>query len=224
MATLGGNLDRADGAVIGGEVQENSKRVEKTFGDGGGGREHDGGGRGESWLSRAGREAASAITLASLLFVLGTVFIALAGSRMEKLQTEVAARPMRTFALGVVGTFAAAVLFVALCVVVVGIPFAIVGVLLFALGTGAGFCATLTTIGAALVRHRAQSPYLHLAVGTLLWLVVSAIPWIGDLVTAVIVFIGIGTLVATRAAGFAEPRRRNGDVRPGDAPYRAGGV
>jgi hypothetical protein len=132
---------------------------------------------------------------------------------------------MRTFALGVVGTFAAAVLFVALCVVVVGIPFAIVGVLLFALGTGAGFCATLTTIGAALVRHRAQSPYLHLAVGTLLWLVVSAIPWVGELLTAAIVLIGIGTLVATRAAGFAEPRRRNGDAtRAVDAPYRNSGV
>jgi hypothetical protein len=172
-----------------------------------------------------GREAASAITLASLLFVLGSVFIALAGPRMEKLQTEVAARPMRTFALGVVGTFAAAVLFVALCVVVVGIPFAVVGVLLFALGTGAGFCATLTTIGAALVRHRAQSPYLHLAVGTVLWLVVSAIPWIGDMVTGVIVLIGIGTLVATRVAGLAEPRRRSGEaLRGGDTPYRTGAI
>jgi hypothetical protein len=122
---------------------------------------------------------------------------------METLQAEIAARPMRSFALGVVTVITAMVLFVALCVIVVGIPFALVGAILFALGTGAGLCAVLTTVGAALLGHRTQSPYVHLAVGCALLLVVGAIPYLGAVAKAVAILIGLGSLAATRAAGLA---------------------
>ena len=132
----------------------------------------------------------------------------------EQLQAEVAARPMKTFALGVVGAVVASVLLVALCVTIVGIPFAIVGALLGALAVAVGLCAVLTTAGAALVGHRSQSAYVHLAVGCIVLLLVGAIPYVGGMVTAALQLTGIGSLVATRGAGLFPKRGSNGH------PYR----
>jgi hypothetical protein len=125
---------------------------------------------------------------------------------MERLQVEIAARPMRTFALGIVGILGAVVAMVALCVTVIGVPVALIAALLFALGTFAGTCAVVETLGKAVSAHRSQSTYVHLAVGCAFFLVASAIPYIGPIVMSVVAIIGIGSLVATRAAGLVPMR------------------
>jgi len=216
VAAVGGTLERGDRAQIGGDVVENGHghgkvRVRDDHDDE---PVEDAHASAASRARQAARDAGSAVTRTALLFVLGAVLLALGSSRMERLQAEVAARPMRSFALGVVGVLVALVLVIALCVIIVGIPFAIIGILLAVLAVAVGLCATLTTLGAGLLGHRSQSPYVHLAVGCAVLLVLGAIPFLGAFVKAAAVLIGIGAVVATRGAGLIPPRSKNG------APYR----
>jgi hypothetical protein len=219
VGVVGGILHRADGAKIGGDI--------KKVGHGGKGNvlvgvaksgDHPKLGREMSGLSigRVASEIGGAITRSAMLFVFGTIFLALASRRMEALQTEVAARPMRSFALGVVGGLAATVLMVALCMTGIGIPVAIVGVLAATLGVFVGISSVLETVGGALLGHRTKNPYLHLALGCSLFLVLGSIPYLGGFITAGVVLTGMGALVATRGAGLF-PSKPNGNS---SHPYR----
>jgi hypothetical protein len=200
IGIVGGRLERGEGARIGGSVQQGKGRVSI------------------SPSGTAGR-IGSAITRMALLFVFGTVLLALATRRMEALQGEVVGRPMRAFALGVVGSIVAIFSTVALVVSIVGIPIAIIALLIAVFGAYAGICAVLATVGGALVQHRTQNPYVHLAVGCLVFMLAGAIPYIGGVVTAAVVLIAIGALVSTRGAGFFLQRR----VRD-QGPYRTPAV
>jgi hypothetical protein len=148
------------------------------------------------------------------LWVFGAVLLALAGERMRSLEVEVVERPMRTFALGVVGLIVAIAAVLLLCVTLIGIPFAVIGVLFAVLFGYAGVCAVLTALGAILLNHRSSSPYLHLAAGAGLYLVASSIPWIGEYVTLTLALFGIGVTIATRGAGLLQRQLGKGD------PYR----
>lgn len=158
-----------------------------------------------SWGFRVLDDVGDAITAGVVLFVLGVVLIALAGERMEKLELEVAARPARAFALGLVGFIVTVAIAVALCVTVIGIPIAAAGALVAVFSAYAGIIAVCRTVGAALIRHRTDNRYLHLALGCALFLVAGAIPWLGDCVTFVVGLIGFGTVIGTRAAGLWRP-------------------
>ena len=153
-----------------------------------------------------------------VLWVFGAVLLALAGERMRSLEGEVVERPMRSFALGVVGLLAAAAAVVVLCVTVIGIPFAILGVLAAVLFAYAGVCAVLTALGGVLVNHRSSSPYVHLAVGAAVYFLASSIPWVGEYVTLTLALFGIGVTIATRGAGLIRRKLGNGD------PYRTAAV
>ena len=148
------------------------------------------------------------------LFVFGTVLWALATRRMETLQLEVVGSPMRSFAMGIAGFFAMLVLFIALCITIVGIPFAIVGLLVVIFGAYSGIVAVLATIGGSVMRHRSDNVYIHLAVGCGLFLLLGALPYVGGLFTFAVVAIGLGAVIATRGAGFLAKQRT------GQGPYR----
>jgi hypothetical protein len=89
-------------------------------------------------------------------------------------------------------------------ITIVGIPFAVAGAVLGALATYAGLAEVLTTAGGALLSHRTKSPYLHLALGCVLFLVLGAIPYLGGFLTTLATLMGVGVLVATRAAGVGK--------------------
>ena len=210
-AVVGGALIRDDGAQVGGKTVNASKgsgSVKIQIDD-----DDDHHGRVHSKLSRVGSHISSALTGGALLFVFGAVLLALGGARMETLQGEVAARPMRTFALGVVGMMAAFATVIALCVTVIGIPFAVVGMLAGGLATFAGLAAVLTTAGGALLAHRTKSPYVHLALGCALFMIVTSIPYLGDLIGWTGAILGVGVLVATRAAGLVNRNAAQGPYR-----------
>lgn len=216
VSVVGGSFDADDGSKVDGDVDVVGGKARR--GDGNiqiGVTKSDGD---KSGLARTVSDFGGGITRTALLFVFGTVLLALATGRMDAMQGEVAARPMRTLALGIVGSLVAAVAVIALCVTVVGIPIAIVALLLGVLGTYAGICATLTTLGAAVFHHKSQSPYVHLAIGCGLFLVASWLPWVGGLVTAAVVLFGIGALVATRGAGIFPKKVKN------EGPYRTAAV
>lgn len=148
------------------------------------------------------QSVAEAVTNMVVLFTFGAVFLALLGPRMEKLELEVAARPARTFALGVVGFFALFALVVGLCFTIIGIPFAILGFVASVVAASAGIVAALAVLGNALAGHRTANRYLHLALGCSIYLVLGNIPWLGEFVDFVVICFGIGSLIASRAAGF----------------------
>jgi hypothetical protein len=215
LAAIGGSIEVEEGATVEGDVGSVGGRVRRDGKDSGSDRIRIG--KGELAATTIGsvlRDVGGAITRSALLFVFGAVLLALATRRMDSMQIEVAARPMRSFALGVVGSIVALIAFVVLCVTLIGIPIALLGLVLAIIGGYAGICAALTTVGAAIIGGRSKSPYVHLAVGCALFLVLGAIPFVGGLVTAAVVLVGFGALVATRGAGFLAKKEPNG------GPYR----
>jgi len=216
VGVAGGSVKREDGAFIGGRIvdDEHKGQVNVTVEDG------------EtttsvtpspersrrSRLSEAVHEFGQSMTRMALLFVLGCVLLALLTPRMEKLRVEIASRPMRAFAIGLVsslvGSIAATVAVVILCITVIGIPVALIGVLLAILAFYGGFASVLTTFGAAVLGHRTQNPYVHLLLGCGAFLVLSSIPVFGGLLMFAVSMIAIGALVTTRAGGLLDRRRR----------------
>lgn len=213
VSVVGGSFEAEDGAKVEGEVNVVGGKARRGDGNVGIRLSRGDDAKKPSFVERLS-DFGGAVTRTALLFVFGTVLLALATGRMEAMQGEVAARPMRTFALGIVASLLGALAFLALCVTVIGIPIAVVALLLAVIGTYAGICATLTTVGAALFHHRSKSPYVHLAVGCVVFLIASWLPWVGGLVTAGVVMFGIGALVATRGAGFFPKKVKN------EGPYR----
>jgi hypothetical protein len=167
---------------------------------------------GRSRLSAAVHSFGQSMTNMSLLFVFGCVLLALATRKMETLRVEVAARPMKSFALGIVGSLCALIAVTALCITVVGIPFAALAVLLGVFSVYASIAAVLTMVGAAVAGHRSNNPYVHLLVGCVLFLLVGIVPYVGGMVTAAVVLMGIGTLVSTRLAGVVVRGPRKPDM------------
>ena len=84
----------------------------------------------------------------------------------------------------------------------IGIPVAAIAAMVLILAGYSGVCAVLVTVGGALIRHRTDNPYLHLALGCVLLLVVGAIPWIGDALVLIVALTGFGAVLSTRFAGL----------------------
>jgi hypothetical protein len=223
---MGGSIDVEDGAVVDGDLLAFGGSVHKAAGAtvrgdargrGRHERDHDRDRHAtrdharestshESRFAREVREVGSAVTRMSLLFVFGCVLLALATPRMETLRVQIAAHPMRTLAKGVVGLLGAALGLVLLCVTVVGIPFAILGVLVGCVLAAAGMVSALETLGCALLNHRTKNPYVHLAAGCLLLLVLGVIPFVGGVVHTLVLLAGVGAVVSTRAGGLLRRR------------------
>jgi hypothetical protein len=219
VGIVGGALKREEGAIIGGKVVDSANGqhgdVKVTMHDGEVSTEVKGdrkraSGRGR--LTEAVHSFGQSVTNMSLLFVFGCVLLALGTRKMETLRVEAAARPMKSFAMGIVGSFCALIALVAMCVTLVGIPFAVLLLLLGLFSVYASIAAVLTMVGAAVAGHKSTNPYVHLLVGCVLFLLSGLVPYIGGLVTAAVVLIAIGTLVTTRLAGIVDKRTRKPDL------------
>jgi hypothetical protein len=210
VSVIGGSLHRGDKASIGGKARDDKGEIKvsvDTDDDKSSSKEHTGG-----FVAHV----AETMSESALMFVFGAVLLALLTKRVDSLKVEVASRPMRSFALGIVGSIVATVAICALCITIVGIPLAIVGILAAVVAVYGSITAVLTTAGQALLAHKTTNPYMHLALGCVLFFIAASIPHVGGLVIAAVVFTSIGALVATRAAGLVPPRTRN---TPTD-PYR----
>lgn len=200
LGVVGGSIEGVENAKIGGSVTldpaEGTDRA--SFG------------------ARAGHRIAEGVRSAALLFLLGVLFIALGGDRSETLRAEIAARTMRSLALGVAGIVGGIAALIAISITIIGIPVAFVGALLAIIAMFAGITSALTVLGAAVARHRTTNVYAHLAVGCGLFLLAGWLPWIGGFLQAGVVLAGIGSVVATRATGLV-PRWK----KQSGSPYRA---
>lgn len=214
VGVAGGSLEREKGAIIGGRIIDDRHHKKVTI-HGGDEDPSDAAtetpSSGGSRLSAVVHELGHSLTKMALLFVLGCVLLALATRHMEKLRVEVASRPMRSFALGVLsailGSIGGLVLVTILCVTIIGIPVAIAGILFVVLAMYGAIASVLTTFGAAVAGHRTQNPYVHLLIGCAAFFLLSSIPWVGGIVTFVVAMIALGALVATRAGGLFDRRK-----------------
>lgn len=218
VAAMGGAVKSEDGAIIGGSVVDDRHKGNVKVSVDDDGDVHttvDG----EDRSSKSGKLQSAAqsfgrkVTAMSLLFVFGCVLLALLTGRMERLRIETAARPMRSFALGLIGTvaggIAAAIAVVILCVTVIGIPIAVLGILAAVFAVYGAIAAVLTTFGAAVIGHKTKNTYVHLLFGCGAFLVASSLPVVGGLVTFAVAMIAIGTLVSTKVAGFLEKKPKS---------------
>jgi MFS family permease len=217
VTCVGGELQRDPGSVVGGDVSVKGGHDTGNTApdDEGPGRPAPPGPHAQldrhfSFAHRTAESFLGGVRLSALLFVIGTVLLALAGRRMDQLRGEVAVRPMRAIAVGLLGLFASAVVLIALCVTVIGIPVAMVVAIVGGFAILGSMCAVLSVVGEALLRHKTENPYVHLAVGCGLFVALSAIPWIGGFVVLAVLLAGIGVLVATRGAGFFVRKNGNG--------------
>ncbi len=202
-STLGGSIEDASGARVSGHVKGASVGKSARAADKG-----------------VLRRLSDALANTALLFLLGVVFLAVAPARMESLRLEVARAPMKQVGLGVVGLGGFLLGVVLLCVTVVGLPLAGVALLLGVVALYASLVAALTTLGAGLVRHKSENPYVHLAVGCLVFLIASPLPWIGPWLVFALVLLAVGTLVSTRVAGFFPTKKRGAERELAEPPYR----
>jgi hypothetical protein len=228
VSCVGGELDRDPGSVVGGDVSVkgghdtgNTAPDDELAGHAAALALHSHADRHISFVRRTGESFLGGVRLAALLFVIGTVLLALAGRRMDQLRGEVAVRPMRSIAMGLVGMLASVVVLIALCCTVIGIPVAMVVTVVGGFAVLGAMCAVLSVVGEALLRHKTENPYVHLALGCAIFVALSAIPWIGGLVVGATVLAGVGVLVATRGAGFFVRKNGNGGSK---AAYRSAEV
>lgn len=205
---VGGHFERKDGAIVQGNV---STRIDDED-------DHKDGSPGMG--ARMVREIGECTTAGAFMFALGAVLIALFTRRSESIKVEFAARPMRMFALGIAGFVGSLVVLAAMCVTLIGIPFAAIGLLLGIFAVFAAMTSVLEVIGRALIGHKTKNEYAHLAFGCALFAVVMMIPGVDDIAKLVLMFVSIGSLVATRAAGLI-PMRKNGQTMSDAHPYRS---
>jgi cytoskeletal protein CcmA (bactofilin family) len=215
VGVAGGVLKREEGAIIGGRVVDDDHKgtisVRKHNSESVKSEVEPSNEPPVSRVTQALHDFGQSMTKMALLFVLGCVLLALVTPRMDRLRVEIASRPMRSFALGLlwtlVGSISLTILIVVLCITVIGIPIAIIGVLALCVAVYGAIASLLTTCGAALIGHRTQNPYLHLLLGCGVFLVLSSIPAVGGVVTFAVAMIAIGALFSTRAGGLLERRR-----------------
>jgi hypothetical protein len=215
--TIGGTLERGPGAQIGGSVTSGDDDDDDDASPSA----HQRRGDGEPASTPAERvlkHLTHGVRLAAVLYVIGTMLLALAGRRVTTLRAEMASRAMRSLALGFVGGLASLLVLVALCVTVIGIPIAIVALLLAIFAVLGAMSAVLGVAGEALLRHKTENPYVHLALGCALFVSISWIPWVGRFVDAGLVLSAIGVLVATRCAGLLPKKNGGGRDYPTAQP------
>lgn len=223
VSAVGGHVERSPEAVVGGDVsvkgddpdEEDETDSPPHSANGGPPATEPSHHAPRSWMHHATEDVLDGVRFGAVLFVIGTLLIALAGRRMDALRGEIAARPMRSIAVGLLGTFVSIVLLIALCVTVIGAPIALVVGIVGVFAVLGAMCAVLSVIGEGLLRHKTENPYVHLAVGCAIFVALSVIPWVGPFVCLALVLAGVGVLFGTRGAGYFV--RKNG----GSTPYRS---
>jgi hypothetical protein len=223
VSTLGGSVTMEDDSAIDGDVHIVGGRLDKMPSSLIRGDVHSGVESDEEvaakkpLLQRIGDGVSHALSTFSILFLLGALLLALLPQRMEAVRAEVAMRPMRALALGVLGLLGFSVAFVVLCVTLIGIPVAVVGACLGTLAMLAGVTSGAQLVGEMFLRHRNQNAYVHLAAGCAALTLIGCIPYLGGLAWLAAILIGVGSMVATRVGGLLS---RKPVALPAEGPYR----
>ncbi len=135
----------------------------------------------------------------ALMFGLGFLLVMLAPQRMKNLESEIARAPWRSGFLGVALVVLLVPVTAALILSVIGIPIAVAMWVLAVIGVTMGVSALAADVGMKLPFFRRQKTQaLVLAMGLLLLLGVSYIPFLGPLAVFLAGSLALGAAVRTR--------------------------
>ena len=138
----------------------------------------------------------------ALLFVMVLVFMGLAPDRVRALEEQIRKEPVRNLLLGVLGALGGGLLAVVLAITLIGIPASLVLGLLLFFGTFTGLGTAAHVVGKSLpIDALRDRPLRQLVAGVVLLFLVSLVPAIGGLITAIAAMIGLGAVIATRFGG-----------------------
>jgi len=140
----------------------------------------------------------------AVLFVLGLLVLALFPRRIEAVSASMMASPVKSTFAGLLGTVAMPILLVLLVVTIVGILLVPVQIIAIIAAGVLGVTALTYHVGRALPFARIQgSPMVvQLAIGTGIFVVLTAIPFLGCLVWIAVWLVTFGAVLRTR---FGQP-------------------
>jgi hypothetical protein len=218
VSVTGGRVTLAPGVLIQGDVNVLGGRVEGLDNakvEGSVKLDPSDGHAKASFGTRAVHRLSEGLRNAALLFIIGSLFTALASERAESLRGVIAARPMKAIAVGLIGFFASLLVLTLVAITIVGIPFAAVGALILVFMVFASTTNALAVVGAAIYGHKSRNVYVHMAIGAALYMLVGLIPGIGPIAQIAAVLAGFGGLVLTKGLGLLPKKIRDSH------PFRA---
>jgi len=194
-----GELQQAEGATVDGEVRQDSSIS---------GAEFEGLPMVAGWLF-------TAYSLA-LTFVFGAILLLLLPGVAAGAVFDSQERPARTAGAGLLALLGGPALFVALLLTVVGIPLALLWILVYVLLLLVGFVLGEYAVGAWLLSLADyENRWVALLVGVLVVFALGRVPFVGGIVELVVLLLGLGAL----ATAFWRhiQRRRGADPTTGPA-------
>jgi len=182
-----GDLDRAQGAQIGGEVRE-EQNVDLGVGVGGP--------LFPNWLG--------AVYGFVVNFLLGAVVLVAFSRFSAAVADRAVADPLRSAGVGLLLFVGIPILLVLLFVSLVGIPLGLLGILLYAFVLWLGYVFGAYALGAWLAGFAdSDSKWVALAVGLVLVSLVGFVPILGGLIQFVVLLLGLGALALGGRARYS---------------------
>jgi|GEM_PF-1178998 len=141
----------------------------------------------------------SAVGSIITFFLLSVVFIFLFPGKTERVVERIAASPGKSFLMGFLAFIITPIVFVTLLITIIGIPLAILLILIFALMAFMSKLFLALWVGrkiqSSFMKKKGENWYLAAAIGVTVSYLVFYLPYIGWLVSAIAVFIGMGGMV-----------------------------
>ncbi|MEM7608826.1 MAG: polymer-forming cytoskeletal protein [Myxococcota bacterium] len=186
VASFGGNIEAAEG-YVGGEVVPMGGDVDVQV-------QTD-----EAEEETPAQAFFSRVAKHGVIFLLGALLLGAFRRRHAALCAAVIERPVSTAAKGLGGLILSLMLTVGFAVTLIGIPVAIALLFVTILAVYAGFAVLASVLGAVLPVERWKGrPLMQLGAGVAALFVVSFLPVLGPLTSALGVIVGFGAFVATR--------------------------
>jgi hypothetical protein len=148
--------------------------------------------------------AFEAVVKFAVFFVLGLLVLALFPRRLEAVSSSMLASPVKSTLAGLLGTVAMPILLVLLVVTVVGILLVPVQIIAIIAAGVLGVTALTFHVGRTipLARVQASPMVVQLAIGTAIFVLLTAIPFLGALVWVAVWLVAFGAVLRTR---FGQP-------------------
>ena len=141
----------------------------------------------------------------AFLFAVGFLMLVFAPARMKNIEASIRSQPILNGAIGVGALTLAIPVTVILCITLIGIPIALIGWLLTALAVPVAIAAVANQLGSAVPTGKLRKTQaLVLAVGLIIVLLAQYVPYLGPLVLAAVIFVGLGAILRSR---FGRPAR-----------------
>ncbi|WP_435360112.1 bactofilin family protein [Haloarchaeobius sp. DFWS5] len=141
--------------------------------------------------------------------VVGALLLLVLPGFSRRVSDQVVASPLKTGGVGLLTLLAVPVLLIALALTIIGIPFTIVGALLFALVAWVAAIYGRFAIGSWLVaKAGGDNRWLALVVGLLVGVVFGWVPYVDGVLEALVFLLGLGALALVLYRDFQSRRQR----------------